>query len=264
MDNFTKQICPSCKSEKFKTIDDDLTIECICGTLFKDNKEINYITGKQAQLILNITTRQGLNKIVRANNITIKSQGPGKANLYLESDIKEVAKKTNAQRSKTNPKLKKKIETKKKVIAKKKEVIKKDQEQKPDVLKNESKNTNLDDEEFTPLNKIGQSEFLRVEKLLIKNGTYEEVDRSLLLFYAISYQKYINAVTMSALQDDVTMNDIGDLKVHPYFQVADKTFSHMQKLAVMLGIGVKSRVGLQIKEQKKKSVFDMLNKDEEF
>lgn len=225
---------------------------------------MEYITGKQAQLILNITTRQGLNKIVRVNNITIKSQGPGKANLYLESDIKKVAKKTNAQRSKTNPKLKKKTETKKKLISKKKEVIKKDQEQKPKILKNESKNTNLDDEEFTPLNKIGQSEFLRVEKLLIKNGTYEEVDRSLLLFYAISYQKYINAVTMSAKNDDTTMDDFGNLKIHPYFTVADKTFSHMQKLAVMLGIGVKSRVGLDIKKEKKKSVFDILNKNEEF
>jgi len=264
MDNFTKQICPSCKSKKFKTINEDLSIECICGTLFKDNKEINYITGKAAQLILNITTRQGLHKIVKEKKISVKSQGAGKANLYLESDIKEVAKKTNDQRLKTNPKLKKKIEIKKKLISKKKEVIKKDQDQKPDILKNEPKNTNLDDEEFNPLNKIGQSEFLRVEKLLLKNGTYEEVDRSLLLFYAISYQKYINAVTMSAQQDDVTMNDFGDLKVHPYFQVADKTFSHMQKLAVMLGIGVKSRVGLEIKKPKKKSVFDILNQDEKF
>jgi len=225
---------------------------------------LDYITGRQAQQILNITTRQGLHKIVKEHKISVKSQGAGKPNLYLKIDIETVAKKTNKQREKTNPHLKPKVEAKKKDIAKKKQVIKKDQEQKPDILKNESKNTNLDDEEFTPLNKIGQSEFLRVEKLLIENGTYKEVDRSLLLFYSISYQKYINAVTMSASQDDVTMNDFGDLKVHPYFQVADKCFSHMQKLATMLGIGVKSRVGLEIKKEKKKSVFDMLNKDEEF
>jgi len=223
-----------------------------------------YITGKQAQLILNITTRQGLHKIVKDKNITVKSQGAGKANLYLESDIKEVAKNTNTQRLKTNPKLKKKVEAKKKVIAKKKEVIKKDQEQKPDILKNEPKNTNLDDEEFTPLNKIGQSEFLRVEKLLIKNGTYEEVDRSLLLFYAISYQKYINAVTMSAQNDDTFVDDFGNIKIHPYFQVADKTFSHMQKLAVMLGIGVKSRVGLEVKKEKKDSILDRINSNNRF
>jgi len=264
LDNFTKQICPNCKSEKFKKINDDLIIECICGTIFKDNIEINYITGKQAQLILNITTRQGLHKIVKEKNITIKSQGAGKANLYLETDIKEVAKKTNAQRLKTNPKLKKKIETKKKLISKKKEVIKKSKEEKPKILKNEDKNTNLDDEEFTPLNKIGQSEFLRVEKLLIKNGTYEDLDRSLLLFYSISYQKYINAVTTSAQNDDMTQDDFGNLKIHPHFLVADKCFTHMSKLAAMLGIGVRNRLNLDIKKGKKKSVFDILNKDEEF
>jgi len=263
MDNFTIQICPKCKSKKFEKINEDLSIICICGNKF-NAKEDKYITGRLAYLILNITTRQGLNKIVRANNITIKSQGAGKANLYLESDIKEVAKKTNAQRSKTNPKLKKKIEDKKKVISKKKEVIKKDQEQKPDVLKNEPKNTNLDDEEFTPLNKIGQSEFLRVEKLLIKNGTYEEVDRSLLLFYAISYQKYINAVTMSAKNDDTTTDDFGNLKIHPYFLVADKCFTHMSKLATMMGIGVRNRLNLDIEKGKKKSVFDVLNQKDEF
>ena len=65
MDNFTQQICPKCKSEKFKHISDDLIITCICGIVFKDNIELKYITGKQAQLILNITTRQGLHKIVK-------------------------------------------------------------------------------------------------------------------------------------------------------------------------------------------------------
>lgn len=255
MDNFTKQICPKCKSEKFKKINDDLSIDCICGTVFKDNKEIKYITGKQAQLILKITTRQGLHKIVKEKNISIKSQGAGKPNLYLESDIKKVAKKTNTQRLKTNPKLKKKIE-------KKNRIVKKNIDSIEDSKKNAKEDLNQED--FNPLNKIGQDEFLRVEKLLKANGTYEDVDRSLLLFYAISYQKYINAVTMSAQQDDTTMDDMGNLKIHPYFTVADKTFSHMQKLAVMLGIGVKSRVGLDIKKGKKKSIFDTLNQEEKF
>lgn len=249
MDNFTKQICPKCESEKFKKINDDLSIDCICGTVFKDNKEIKYITGKQAQLILNVTTRQGLHKIVKEKNISIKSQGAGKANLYLENDIKEVAKKTNNQRLKTNPKLKKKIEKKKKIVKKNIESVE------------ESKKNAKDDmtkKDFNPLNEIGEDEFLRVEKLLTANGTYSELDRSLLLSYSIAYQKYINAVTMSAQQDDTTMDDFGNLKVHPYFTVADKCFTHMQKMAVMLGIGVKSRVGLDIKKKPKKSMFDTL------
>ena len=255
MDNFTKQICPSCESEKFKKINEDLSIECICGTLFKDNEEIKYITGKQAQLILSITTRQGLNKAIKGKEVSIKKQGAGKSNLYLESDIKEVAKKTNKQRLKTNPKLKKKIEKKKNIVKKNIESVE------------ESKKNAKDDiskEDFNPLNKIGQDEFLRVEKLLKENETYTDLDRGLLLSYSIAYQKYINAVTMSAKNDDTTMDDFGNLKVHPYFTVADKCFTHMQKMSVMLGIGVRSRVGLGAKKPKKKSVFDILDEKEEF
>lgn len=216
---------------------------------------MKYITGKQAQLILNITTRQGLHKIVKEKNITIKSQGPGKANLYLESDVKSAADQTNKQRAKTNPNVKKKVDKQKKVIDKNIEIANTTKDKVKDKIKEPN---------FNPLNGIGEDEFLRVEKLLKENGTYSELDRSLLLSYAIAYQKYINAVTMSAENDDTTMDDFGNLKVHPYFTVADKCFSHMQKMAVMLGIGVKSRVGLDIKKDKKKSVFDMLNKDEEF
>jgi len=216
---------------------------------------LNYITGKQAQILLNITTRQSLNRIVKEKNITIKSQGVGKANLYLESDIKEVAKNTNIQRLKTNPKLKKKIDKKKKTVEKNIKTIE-------ETKKNAKEDINKED--FNPLNKIGQDEFLRVEKLLRENETYTELDRGLLLSYSIAYQKYINAVTMSAQNDDTTMDDFGNLKVHPYFTVADKCFTHMQKMSVMLGIGVKSRVGLEIKKEKKKSVFDMINQDEEF
>ena len=209
---------------------------------------MEYISGKAAQLILSITTRQGLHKVVKANNISYKSQGAGKPNLYLKSDVVKAAKVSNEPRHKYNPEIKKKVNQKKKIVNKNITVF--------ETTKQKAK-VDLDQEDFNPLNKIGESEFLRVEQLLIKNGTYANVDRSLLLIYAISYQKYINAVTQSAANDDVTMNDMGDLKIHPYFQVADKCFSHMQKLSTMLGIGVRSRVGLEIAKEKKKSFFDM-------
>jgi P27 family predicted phage terminase small subunit len=219
----------------------------------KEFYTLEYITGKQAQLILNITTRQGLHKIVKDKNISVKSQGAGKPNLYLESDIKTVAKKTNTQRLKTNPKLRKKIDKKKKTIETNITTIEESKKNAKEEMKKEH---------FSPLNEIGQDEFLRVEKLLTENGTYNELDRSLLLSYSIAYQKYINAVTMSAQQDDTTMDDFGNLKVHPYFTVADKSFTHMQKMAVMLGIGVRSRVGLDIAKGKKKSIFEF--KEEKF
>lgn len=260
MNNFTKQICPKCKSQKFKHISDDLIITCICGTIFKDNIEIEkkYISGKQAQLILNITTRQGLHKIVKEHNIEVKGQGAGKPNLYLESDVVEVSKKTIKQRKKTNPQTVKKAKKTKKNIEKNIETIK-EQKQEADKKLKEFKA-----KEINPLNEIGQNEFLRVEQILKKNGTYEELDRAVLLAYCISYQKYIDAVVRSEEADNTTMDDIGNLRVHPYFTIADKCLTQMNKLANTLGIGSRNRLGLDITKQKKKSVFYMLNEKEEF
>lgn len=225
---------------------------------------MEYVNGKQAQIILKITTRQGLNKIVKNNNIEIKSQGAGKPNLYLKSDIEKINKKTSKNREKYNPTLKSKVEAKEKTISEKKESHKKNIENKPEVLKPKDNNIDLESEDFNPLNKIGQDEFLRIEKLLTENGTYEEIDRSLLLFYSISYQKYINSVTQSAMNDDTTIDDYGNVKIHPHFLIADKCFKHMNDMAKQLGIGVRSRVGLEIKREKKKGIMDILSKEEEF
>jgi len=211
---------------------------------------MNYITGKQSQLILNITTRQGLNKIVNKHKIKIKSQGPGKANLYLESDVKNVAKKTNKQRLKTNPKLKKKIEVKKKVIKEKTE--KQAKKKQVGFLNN------------NPLNPTGQEVFNFTRQELIDNGTYQEKDLSLLQSYCVSYQKYINAINQSALELDTTIDSFGNVKVNPYFTIADKCLSQMDKLAKALGLGAKNRVGLEIQKPKEKSFMDKMNTEEEF
>lgn len=294
-----------------------------------------FITGKEAQLILGITTRQQLHNIAKKMNVETKSQGPGKPKLYLKTDIVAYTKRKDDKNIPTKKKprtIKKAVETKKRVDTKKavreeqlknkpkkvkeainsftvqicpkcgskkfekitqdliitclcgvvfkdnkeiktKKVIpkKKPKEKKVEVEKEEpiqlpklEKNKKLDSEDFTPLDGIGQAEFLRVEKLLKLNGTYQELDQSLLLFYAISYQKYINAVVKSGQLDDLTMNETGDEKVHPYFTVAEKSFNHMTKIATALGLGVRNRIGLEIKKEKKKSMMDILNEKEEF
>ena len=211
---------------------------------------MEYITGKQSQLILNITTRQGLNKIVKKHNITIKKQGAGKANLYLESDVNEVSKKTIKQRLKTNPTLKKKIVEKKKVI--KEKIVKIVKKKEVGFLDN------------NPLNKTGQEVFNQLREELITNGTYEDKDLSLLQAYCVSYQKYINAINQSAEQLDTFMDEFGNVKIHPYFTIADKCLSQMDKIGKALGLGIRNRVGLDIKKDKKKSMFDVLNEKEEF
>ena len=222
---------------------------------------MEYVTGREAQILLKITTRQQLYNIVKENNITIKSNGVGKPNFYLKKDIEKYIKRPKARTVKQAVKKAKVIKKKKETRKVNKENLAPPVEPPPEPMQPYKR---LDDENFSPLNKIGQDEFIRIEKALRENGTYEDKDRSLLLFYAISYQKYINAVVKSEQEDDLVSNEVGDLKIHPYFLIADKCFKHMNDMAKQLGIGVRSRVGLEIKKEKKVSVFDMMNKDEEF
>ena len=114
------------------------------------------------------------------------------------------------------------------------------------------------------LNEIGQDEFNRVVELLKENGTYKEQDRALVLTYAVSYQNWVYATIASAKQDNTTTDQFGTLKLHPYFTVAEKCATQMSKNAAMLGIGIRSRIGLDIKEKKKESIFDVLNSKESF
>lgn len=227
---------------------------------------MSYITGKQAQLIIGITTRQGLHKIAKEHSIETKSQGAGKPNLYLESDVNIAAKKVKSRIKKYKPKLEKKILNKKQKIIETVENLEeqhKEADKKLQEIRDKQKE-DIDVKGRNPLNEIGQSEFLRVEQILITNGTYQPLDRAVLLAYCISYQKYIDAVVRSEESDNTTMNDIGDLKIHPYFVIADKCLTQMTKLSNVLGIGSRNRLGLDVKKEKKVSVFDMMKQEEEF
>lgn len=259
-----------------------------------------YLNPHDAMELLQITTRQGLYKIVTNNSISFKSQGAGKPNLYLKSDIenykinnakniktykkkiiiKKVEKKVKDIEAKKNKNIKLKKETKKILKIDKvksenftevrgKENIKKAiedfvEEKLDEEIEPKKPTAPTSDEMQNPLNHIGKDEFNRVTDILIANGTYKEQDRALVLAYAISYQKYIYAVSASAMEDDTTSDQFGNLKVHPYFTVADRCLGHMLKASERLGIGVRSRIGLEIKQPKKETIFDMINQDEEF
>jgi len=208
---------------------------------------MEHVSGKQAQLMLEITTRQGLHKFVREHNLEIKGQGIGKPNLYLKEQIEELAKLVVNKRKKPKA-IKKKIEKKKEIILANKQEV---EEVKTKDMLNEN-----------PLNEVDQEVFNELRQQLIENGTYQEKDISLLQAYCVSYQKYINAINQSAENLDITMDDIGNIKIHPYFQIADKSLSQMIKIGNILGIGARSRTGLNIKQPKKDSVFDALKVEE--
>ena len=243
-----------------------------------------YLNPHEAMQLLKITTRQGLHKIVKNHNISFKSQGAGKPNLYLEDDLKRYMKDNakNIKKTKTKTVIKKaeKIKTdikkrkienqelkeqvKKEIVKTCKEVIEEDF----NIFDNEEDlKPKLDTKDFTMkdlLNEIGQDEFERVVALLKENGTYKEQDRALILTYAVSFQNWVYATIASGKQDNTTTDQFGVLKLHPYFTVAERCANQMAKNAGMLGIGVRSRIGIELKEKKKESIFDILNTKESF
>lgn len=239
-----------------------------------------YILPNQAMELLQITTRQGLHKVVVNHNITVKSQGAGKPNLYLKSDL-ERYKKDNAKNieKKKNPQVIQKAEKVKKEKVERKVKAKKlkvEVKKELNLISEDSPTVNLfDDEDIIKpklldfemkdlLNEIGQNEFDRVVELLKDNGTYKEQDRALVLTYAVSFQNWVFATIASAREDNTTTDQFGTLKLHPYFQVAKEAFNQMEKSSKLIGIGVRSRVGLDLKEPKKESIFDILNSKESF
>lgn len=239
-----------------------------------------YILPHEAMELLQITTRQGLHKVVVNHNITVKSQGAGKPNLYLKVDL-ERYKKDNAKNieKKKNPQVIEKAEkVKKEKVERKVKAKKLKVETKKELnLISEDKpiDTLFDDEDMIKpklidfemkdlLNEIGQNEFDRVVQLLKENGTYKEQDRALVLTYAVSFQNWVFATIASAREDNTTTDQFGTLKLHPYFQVAEKCAAQMTKNANMLGIGIRSRIGLEIKKEKKKGISSIINATGDF
>lgn len=221
-----------------------------------------YILPNEAMELLQITTRQGLHKVASNHNITIKSQGAGKPNLYLKQDLERY----RSEILKTGKDKYNREVTKKAIKIKKEKVERKEKAKK---LKEETKKdlappTTQADNPTNPLNHIGQDEFNRIVDILTENGTYKEQDRALVLAYAISYQKYIYSTIASGKEDDTFIDQFGSIKLHPYFTISDKCLSQMTKIASILGLGVRSRIGLEIKQEKRETIFDILNSKDEF
>lgn len=221
-----------------------------------------YLLPNQAMELLQITTRQGLHKIVVNHNITVKSQGQGKPNLYLKQDLERY----RSEILKTGKDKYNKEVTQKAIKIKKEKVERKEKAKK---LKEETKKDLAPpvaqvDNPINPLNHIGQDEFNRIVEILTENGTYKEQDRALVLAYAISYQKYIFATIASGKEDDTFIDAFGTLRLHPYYTISDKSLSQMTKIADKLGIGARSRLGMDLKQPKKETIFDILNSEESF
>ena len=235
-----------------------------------DNK--NLILMSEVLEILQVTNRRSFIRYKKQFPITEHEQGIGKPKLYIKSEIQELAKKINPKKN-----IKQKAEKVKKEKVERKvknQKLKTETKKELNLVSEDDSIDNLfDDKDIikppkedlqNPLNEIGQNEFNRIIDILTENGTYKEQDRALVLAYSISYQNWVFATVASAKQDNTTSDHFSNLKIHPYFLVADKCLSQMTKIASILGIGIRSRIGLDIQQPKKESIFDILNSKESF
>ena len=215
-----------------------------------------YITAREAIKILGVTHKKTLSRYTKQYNIRFIDNGKGYPKTYNLEDIERIAN-SERRKLKMSYKLVPEKEERKEIVPTQEihyqPEIKKEEEEK--------KVGFLDDD---PLNETGRKHFEYLRNELIKDGTYQDKDVGLLQSYCISYQKYIHSVNQSNADLDTTIDSFGNVKISPHFLIADKCLIQMSKIAGILGIGAKSRVGLPIKEEKKESVFDILTKDDEF
>lgn len=241
-----------------------------------------YLRPKEAMEFLQITTRQGLHKIVKNHNITVKSQGVGKPNLYLKADL-ERYKKDNAKniKAKKNPQViekakenKKKKENRLKEIKKtsiivKKELDKIDKEDETNIYKEDFDNIHSDldisyEEMTKPFNRLGKEKFEETIGLLKEMGLYKDVDLTLVEVYSICFQE-VKALEVAYRKSGMLIYDsFGNPRINPIKEDLRKTRKELNDFAKQLGIGAKSRQGLEIKQEKKESMIDILNSKEEF
>lgn len=230
-----------------------------------------YILPNQAMELLQITTRQGLHKVVVNHNITVKSQGAGKPNLYLKSDL-ERYKKDNAKNieKKKNPQVIEKAEKVKKEKIERKvksENLKKtiDDKIKGNIIVPKIEVfEELEKEAFLILNDIGLRKFKKLIEYLKLNGLFKSVDNDVVLYYCSAYEDYFEAKIALKENKGITYDQFGKEIVSPYATLKKEAESKMIEYSKNLGIGSRNRLGLDFKEPKKESMFDILKTEESF
>jgi P27 family predicted phage terminase small subunit len=216
--------------------------------------ENEWIYKEKAQELLKIGSYMQLRRYANRYNIETKSLGKGKPTVYKYSDVMRAF--TEAEDAK---RFAPKTATKKRIS---KEIVEREHEEKKEESKQEIKKEHSDEKLFSPIGAIGTAEKLRVEELLAELGTIHNVDNSIVLAYAMAYERYMYYSSLAHKIDSVEYDPSGAMKVSPYHTISKDHFKQMESLAKILGIGARSRIGLVIEEEKEINPFQKLMEDE--
>lgn len=99
------------------------------------------------------------------------------------------------------------------------------------------------------LNAIGIEALQTATADLCRIGLYDECDKQILLQYALNIQAYNRFFCLAMEMDAVTMNDAGNMSLHPYHKAMQYHEKQMIQCMDRLGLNPLSRQKFNIKEK---------------
>ena len=149
------------------------------------------------------------------------------------------------------------------------EVTKNKEKYKPNAPKREKKKIELPEEDKKAfqvyasadnLTKVGYQYLAEATEDLKKLGLYEDVDREILLQYALSAQNFYKYLFLSNENDGIFQTESGTVTLHPYVKIMQHHQKMLLSFSDRLGLNPLARQKFELKEPEKKStIMDILN-----
>jgi len=137
----------------------------------------------------------------------------------------------------------------------------------PDVPKKEKERIELPDEvkelceDITSsdnLTKVGYECLAKATKYLKASGLYEDVDKEILIHYALSVQNFYKYLYLAKRTDSIYENDTGMVTVHPFHRVMMDHQKQMVNSSNMLGFNPLARTKLEIEKNRGTSEIEKI------
>jgi len=140
---------------------------------------------------------------------------------------------------------------------------------KPNAPKREKKKIELPEEDKKAfqvyasadnLTKVGYQYLAEATEDLKKLGLYKDVDREILLQYALSAQNFYKYLFLSNENDGIFQTESGTVTLHPYVKIMQHHQKMLLSFSDRLGLNPLARQKFELKEPEKKStIMDILN-----
>lgn len=200
-------------------------------------------THKEALIILNCS-KMTLSRYVK--NGKLERVKKGTRTYYDEHQVAALVKEIEDNKNKYRPDVPKK---------------EKQRIELPDEIKRVYKNVSSSD----CLSEVGYEYLADATQDIKRLGLYEDVDKQILVLYALSCQNYFKYLKLATEADCITVGESGNIAVHPYFKVMQHHEKQMLAYMDRLGLNPLSRIKFEIKEEEEvlDSIFDEKPKSKE-